>query len=379
MRAGDGTTTLNPRSFLDPDVYPTQWVTITTVGATFSPRIGRINGGPNTTVWWEVDGVQTTTGPAPDFNFGSAATRTVRFGVTSHFSDALNIVETINMGYDGADGGQISSVYFHPHQQAIAITGLTQCTNLKYFMSSHPVEYDNSSVGKVLSGTLDLTGLAKLEQVECYYNQISNVVLNGCTSLVRLDMEHNSQSTLDLNPVAPNLRDIRSANQRTGALTLVPLTQPMAQLWHLCVRDQTITNFPTAAQLPVIVELLCWNTGRTSLTVRSSSLQLVQAYLNPSLASLDIVGQFPAGRGGRVQAFGCALTSLDLTGCEGVGYLDLQNNSLTQASVDAILTKFNSFNTSGGTINLLGNATPSAAGVSAKAALQARGWAVSTA
>ena len=56
--------------------------------------------------------------------------------------------------------------------------------------------------------------------------------------------------------------------------------------------------------------------------------------------------------------------------------LILQNNLLKTATIDDILITINKFNTSGGVISLIGNETPSAAGLAAKAQLEARGWTV---
>jgi len=56
----------------------------------------------------------------------------------------------------------------------------------------------------------------------------------------------------------------------------------------------------------------------------------------------------------------------------------LQNNLLPTKVVDQILVDVNKFGTSGPdrVISLVGNAPPSAKGLAAKAALEARGWVV---
>jgi len=56
--------------------------------------------------------------------------------------------------------------------------------------------------------------------------------------------------------------------------------------------------------------------------------------------------------------------------------LILQNNMLPASMVDYILTTINGFGTSGGVISLIGNASPTAAGLAAKAELESRGWTV---
>ena len=368
------------RSHLDPDVYPTQWVTMTAVGDTFSPRVELV-AAANATVWWEVNGSLAATGTSPDFSFGTAATRTVRMGVTKHFSNRLDTVQVINLGFDiASDAGNyaVPSSYNHPSQKVTGISGLTACTNLKYFLAAHPVEYDGSSTGVTLAGHLDVSGLSKLEFIECYYASLDSVDLTGCTSLIRLVLEHNHVTNLDLNPVAANLKDLRCALMRGGSLTLAPLTQPLAQLYHFCVRDQTVNGFPTPAQLPVVNEMLVWNTGISSLTVRSSALGQVNCYLNPALTAVDCKDQFKASSFGRLNAYGSSISTVDVTNCPGIVFVDLRNNNLSRDMVDSILTTINAYNSSGNTIDMtLGaNHGPSATGAAAADALRSRGWTV---
>jgi len=60
----------------------------------------------------------------------------------------------------------------------------------------------------------------------------------------------------------------------------------------------------------------------------------------------------------------------------GVMELILQNNNLSSDVVNQLLITMDSFGTSGGVINLIGNASPTGDGLTAKANLEARGWVV---
>jgi len=55
-----------------------------------------------------------------------------------------------------------------------------------------------------------------------------------------------------------------------------------------------------------------------------------------------------------------------------------QSNSMNQDMVDTVLCDMDSHGTSGGTLNISGNAAPSATGVACKDNLVARGWSVTT-
>lgn len=374
--AGD---TLQVRSKNDSDpVYPSQWVTMTAVGSTFAPRVELV-AGSSAMVWWEVDDEFLTNGTAPDMDFGSAGTRVVKMGVTGGGADKLDDVAVINLGFDvSSDAGwyAVPASYNHDSQEVTAISGLTQCTNLKYFLAAHPVEYDGSSTGRVLEGQLDVSGLSKLEFIECYYANLDSIDLTGCTSLVRVCLEHNNLTEIDLNPVRTNLKDLRCATQRGGVLTVAPLEGPLTQLYHFCARDQQVNGVPTPTQLPVVSEVFMWNTGLTSFTARSTSLKSVLVYLNSALASLDVTDQFPLGSFGVIQAFGCALTSLDLTGCEGVTHIDVRNNNFDAAAVDAIIAVVDSFGEAGSTLDVSLNVPPTSASDGHIASLRARGWTV---
>jgi hypothetical protein len=249
------------------------------------------------------------------------------------------------------------------------VENISTLTGVRRFAAAHTA----------LAGTLDFTGCSELEFIECFGADVQDVILTGCTSLVRLCLENCNLRTLDLNPVRATLRDLRAANQQGGRITLTPLTSPLAWLYHFCVRDQVVVGHPSAAQLPVVQERWDWNT-RQSGALRSAS-GAIRSLLTAGnqYTSADLTDQFPEGCKGTLNAAKNNLTSVTLTGCSGLSAIDLSSNRLGIAAVDDVLALVASWNTSGGTLNLSGNSAPSFHGVATCAELRERGWEVTIA
>lgn len=331
-------------------VEPTA-VTFLTSGATFAPAL-ELAGGSDATVTWRVlETGQTTTGLAPSIAFGSTAPRTVVMSAAHPGgSSALGDIVTINLGFNHLDDAGIDNMgagYDKAPEAVTGVTGLPLCTGLVRFAAANIAG---------LVGHLSLRGLSALQFVECFQSRIQSVDLTGCASLIRLCLEQNSLGSLDLNPVASTLRDLRAAAQQGGSLTMAPLASPITHLWHYCVRDQVVVNEAVpGASLPALQQLWNWNTGQTG-TLNLSGLS--------SLSSL--------------LAYENGYSAVDFTGCTP-GQIDLHTNSLGQSAVDAVLATVNGWGTSGGGLNLAGNAAPSSTGLAAKTALEGRGWTVTVA
>jgi len=346
--------------------YP-NYVRITTTGAKFSPLV-ELTSGSVATVNWEVEGGATYTGLNPTIDFGSAGTRYVRMSVSNGDVNAIKDVVTFNVGFDHKqDAGRynLGSTYDYTPQSVSNIQFTNGMINLKRFLSATPT----------LVGGLDFTGMSKLEYIECYGAEVTSVKLTGCTSLIRLCMEGNDLASLDLNPVAGNLYDLRMSGNRSP-ITLTPLYSPMAHLYHYCAQSETVIDHPTGTQLPVVEEWWDWKSGQTGvLSVRSSVLQTLYSEGN-NWASVDLTNQFPAGRGGTANLQNNQISSIILKGCEGLTNLNLHNNLLSQTAVDGLLTEIESWGTSKGTLNISGNAPPSSEGEAKKDLLINRGWTV---
>lgn len=347
-------------------IYPS-YVRITTTGAKFSPLV-ELKSGSVATVNWKVEGGATYTGLNPTIDFGTAGTRYVRMSVTDGGVNALKDVVTFNVGFNyKQDAGRynLGPAYNYIPQKVSNIQFANGMTNLKRFLAATPT----------LVGGLDFTGMSKLEYIECYGAAVTSVELTGCTSLIRLCMEGNDLASLDLNPVAGNLYDLRMSGNRSP-ITLAPLYSPMAHLYHYCAQSETVINHPTATQLPVVEEWWDWKSGqRGTLLVRSRALQTLYSEGN-SWVSVDLTNQFPAGRRGTARLQSNQIRSIILKGCEGLSNLNLENNFLSKTAVDGLLTEIESWGTANGTLNISGNASPSAVGQAKKDLLIKRGWTV---
>jgi hypothetical protein len=215
----------------------------------------------------------------------------------------------------------------------------------------------------------------RLQYIECFGARLSSIELSGCDSLLRLCMENNDLGFIDLNPVSGTLRDLRMSGNRS-TLIIAPLSSPLRQLYHYCVQSIAVTGHPSTAQLPSIDELFNWNSGQSgALVVRSNAAKYILTYGN-EWTSLDLAGQFPPGRGGYVDAHGCRLYSVDLSGDVGLIYLDLRDNALDTRAIDGILSEAASWGTGSGMLLLSGNAAPSGSGIQDVERLTARGWTV---
>jgi hypothetical protein len=357
-----------------PTVKPTgrpPYVRITTTGATFSPTV-ELAVGSTATVSWEVEGGATTTGVNPTIRFGTAATRHVRMSVDDVGTDGLGKVVTFNLGFNHLDDAgtyNMGAGYDKTAQSVTRVENISGLTGLLRFAAAHTP----------LTGSLDFTGCSRLQYIECIKSNVESVNLSGCTSLIRLVVEQTNLTTLNLNPVAANLRDLRGAAQQGNALTLTPLTAPLASLYHFCVREQVLVNHPTPAQLPVIQERWDWYTRQSGVLTSTSNEIRSMLTSGNHYTTADFTNQFPAGRNATLDANSNDLTAVDLTGCNGLVAISLKDNSLETAAVDMILGTVASWGTSGGALDLAVNGFPSAHGHSSAATLLGRGWKVTTA
>jgi hypothetical protein len=350
-------------------------ITFTTTGSTFAPEMWLVADSPSQIEWRnQINGLVVGTGPTPTIDFGSAGTRTIELWQTRP-QDVL----TLNLGYNSGDdtgydlpgisGGAPTVDYQKaPGEAVTAISGLPLLTGLVNFMCANAP----------LAGTLDFTGLADLEFIECAYSRVQGVDLTGCASLIRLCLEQNNLNgaTLDLNPVRGTLRDLRAAYQ--GGIVFAPLSGPMTALFHYCVRDQPVTNMFDAADMPVLGEWWTWNTGQSGTFQPPPAIRDARVYAN-GYTTLDMsLTSLQAQHIGQLALSQCPLTSIiGLAAGQHFQQLYFANCSLTQALVDQVLADINSWNENNGTLYMPGNAAPTGGASNTNlVALRARGWAV---
>jgi hypothetical protein len=344
------------------------FVRFATTGATFTPVVELAGGSGASVSWWCEETDETLTGLTPSFAFDGAATRHVQ--LTAAGGGGLADIRTVNLGYlhtDDAGRYSLSDAYDKAAEAVSGIEYVNELTGLVRFLAAN---------GN-LAGSLDFTGCADLEHVECFSADVEAVTLTGCTSLIRLCVENCDMSTIDLNPVAGSLYEFRAAAQQGGALALTALTSDMAHVYHFCVVNQTVTGMPSATRLQVVEEWWFWNTVQSgALTAAVSGMTNLAAYTN-GYTSADVSGSFVGGSWKTLDLHSCALTSVTLTGCTGLTSIYLAGNSLAEAAVDAVLAEVESWDTTGSwTLDLSDSAVPSTAGFADVALLEGRGWTV---
>lgn len=333
------------------------YVRFTTTGASFNPTIELWADAIGSARWVCEEDLTELTGNDPTFTWGSAAVRHVRLfvEVTPGGTDILSDVRVLNLGYHWYnDAGNYRACregttdyddYEKDSQALSAIEGIANLTDLYAVMANNTT----------LSGTLDFTNMTMLQFVEFYYADLTEVFFDGCSSIVRICTENCSLSTINLNPVASTIRDFRGAIQNSASLTFVELTSDLINLYHLCVRDQIVLNLPPASRLPAVEELWIWNTGQTGTLVTGPSVTSCLAYGN-------------------------GFTAADISASTNIVSCTLYGNNLTTTFVDLILITLNGFSGFTGnshSVNLTGNAGPSANGVAAANSLIAKGVVVS--
>lgn len=379
------------------------FVAITLNSQTFTPKLA-LYAGFNATLKWVYNGTVVATGVNPTITGAASGSWTVYlYAVDPNGLNALDQVQIFNIGYYSLDTGPWSpdSSNNYTAQPVTAIKYVNAMTKLQWFLAQKVTG---------LVGPLDFTGMSSLTVADIHcdqsaaYGALTGVNLSGCTSLQRLGAEACSLTTLDLNPVAGCLRDIRCAVQQGGALNFAPLAAPLIGLWHFCSRDnqQAGSLLPTYTPdrvdingepsrylqqlqpadtwMPNIGQLWPWNSGQQG-AVKSSSPFLNDVDVHGNwLVSADFSGTFPRGHNSNL---GCScklysnqLTSVNLTGSAGLINIDLHNNPLSQSQVDSVLTQVDAYGTSNGTLNLQNTAAPSGAGTTHKNNLTGRGWTV---
>ncbi|MGH3999033.1 MAG: hypothetical protein ACRDTJ_16440, partial [Pseudonocardiaceae bacterium] len=171
------------------------------------------------------------------------------------------------------------------------------------------------------------------------------------------------------------------AIQQGGAgITFATLDGPLETLYHFCVRDQPITNMPDpGTMMPAIVQLWIWNAGQTgTLTVTApNTLDSILAHNNDFTAA-DFSGT-SWGATSRLWLDGNSLATIDLDAIGNPGPSDtkLGGNGLPEAQVDYVLDRAATWGRVGGSLDLTGNAAPSAAADADIATLVGDDWTLS--
>ena len=171
--------------------------------------------------------------------------------------------------------------------------------------------------------SLNVSGCTGLENLRCYYNDNLTEItgLADCTALTYLDCEDCAITDLPGVNNMPNLRTLWARyNQLSGSLTV----QNKPNLQNLRVKGNT-----------GLTEIRCDHNALTSLDVTDcTGLTFIDCEVNPSLTSITGLTTCTA-----LVHFGCdycAFTSLDMTFCPDLQVLYCYNNQLTSLNVTGL-------------------------------------------
>ncbi|HTY89203.1 MAG TPA: hypothetical protein VMB80_17280 [Candidatus Acidoferrum sp.] len=291
-----------------------------TLGSSFAPEVHCDAGAPAKFLWIWSDATTTTNYPVASKNFGTAGARWQGLLI-----QPSNVVTSINLGFDGSDGGETTPLDNYPSQNVGAVRFAQPIPSLQYWASSY----------NPITNTLDFSGFTNLAAIECYHcAPLQHVVVSNLPSLKRVCFEDCDLAELDLSG-NPNFEDLRGAMNTFTNIMVDRGTGP--RIWHWCVRDNPqlsqrfqdiMTNFYS------LQELYIWNDNQGGvLTTGSTNLTDVDIYDNHYTLA-DFTGQ---SRMWRCEVFDNQLTNLIITGCTGLQYLDAHSNQLTTSALDNVL------------------------------------------
>jgi hypothetical protein len=288
-------------------------------------------------------------------------------------------VRGLVFGYDGSDSGTnyLGASWFKSPTSLRSVRNLQAATHLEAFAAAFTPLV-----------AVDAHGMRRLQVVDCFgANAIASANLTGCTGLLRLCFEASSLTTLDTRTL-DSLEDIRCAVQSGGAMNVLRSPNTWQHLWHLCVRDQSVTGIDDvisgALSLPAMAELYLWGDHSHALralrpTIPNNTCREIQAY-DARFNALDLSAvTWAPGSGRLLWMRNNSLQTVNLGSAAPATSIDLQWCGMPSATVDSVLAQVNAFGTSGGGMQLQGNGVPSAAGLASRDALVARGWSVQVA
>jgi hypothetical protein len=330
---------------------------LNTAGNQFQPAVYCDLGTPQEFLWSWSDGTTSSDFPVASVNFATAAFRSHNLKVYPP-----DVLTAINLGFDGSDGGETTPLSNRPPQDVTSAYFPFPLTNLRYWASSY------NPVGD----TLDFTGFTSLEAIECFHcSNLEHVVVAKLPSLKRVCFEQCNLQELDLS-ADPNLEDVRAALNTFSSITLGAGTGP--KIWHFCAREnfnitqdfqKIMTNFYS------LREPWIWHNNQ------SGALKFVST----NLTDVETWGNYYtfADFSGQTNLQICwvqdnLLTNLVISGCVALQNLQAQNNQLSSAELDTLLTELDNACPDLSYVDLTMNAEfPSAVGFSHYSSLTNRG------
>jgi hypothetical protein len=300
---------------------PAYQVRFRTLGSSFEPELTTEGGSAGDVLWTWSDGTTSSSYPIAFKDFSSSGSRDQYLQVRPP-----SLLTAINLGFDGADGGEGTPLNFRAPQNVAGVFFSQPLTSLRCWGSSY----------NPISSPLDFRGFTNLQYVECYgCANLSQILVTDLPALKRLCVEECKLHELDLsgNPAFENLR------VALNAITNIIVGRGTGpKIWHWCTRDNpdltqqwqgVMTNFYS------LREVLIWNNRqRGNLSFVSTNLTEVMAHQN-QFSSATLAGQSNLRR---CSVYNNQLTNLDLTGCVALQELQAHGNRLPTPALDDLLT-----------------------------------------
>jgi hypothetical protein len=318
-------------------------------GSTFNPYI-EVDSGASVEWFFSGYGGGAVTGTAESSALDPTTTYTGTMLATLKVTP-WSALRTIDVGYDGNDGGALPLVpYQRPDQNVTSVANLSLARDgLRIWCSSLNLDLKS----------LDFGGFHKLETIESYFPWnaprddvgLASIGLAGTSSLRRLCLENNNLTALDLSDCVA-LEDLRGA---MNAYPSVTWPASMANLWHVCVRDnpQFTVNVPVD-RMPALSECLIWHDSQGDVFAPNSSVLTQASIAVNNFTSIDLRGAKYATTDGSLDASDSSVESV-LVGSSGVRILNFTNCSLGTAAIADLLSDLDSSGVLSGTLILTGN------------------------
>ncbi len=336
-----------------------------TTGSSFAPTVIA----PNATFLWTFSDGTTATNGTPNKSFGSSATRQTRLKVTP-----WSAVTRINLGYDGADGGDNFETITGraiEHATTQTVSAISHLDLVAQSLREFTYNYN------ALLATADFTGFANLTTVEFYGSTaLADITFAGCTNLGRASFEANNPNLVEVDLTdCVNFQDVRGSVQHPFTITFPPEGSGREDVWHICIHDITDFgyNLPAMNTFPQLVDMFIWNLNQTG-ALNCSEMQHIGGLTlyNNHYTSADFTNS-------TVTSFNLnnnELATITLTGCTGLGTVNLNNNNFNTTEINNILAVLDTLGHTNGTADLRNNTAPGAEGLTSIDNLTGKGWTV---
>jgi hypothetical protein len=352
-------------------------ITFTTTGSTFAPVI-RLKSGATATISWSFSDGSSSNSETPSVDFGSPGTRVQRLSL-----DNWPDLQRINLGSSGTslEPNACEAVVA---QNVSAVTGLDLvrptlgqwCSAGANTMTS----FDFSNFPNL--DRIDVDGMASLASLNVMSLPTSLRILAAGAGLTSLDVsyvEFLSELSLGLNP----LTDITFGDfTYSGLERLAAYGDPAGTATPFASPDV----FATTARFPNLFTLSIYaanQSGALRVPATPEHGVLIEASYN-QYDTLDLTGALGSNTAfGDVYVSHNVLTSVDITECTQITHLELIDNQLDSAQLDAILAQLDGAGREPGAgdppgefiVALDGNACPHDA--TSIASLAGKGWTMS--